>query len=230
MRVLCFDNFSAYVKIKKDWYAVIENISFSLEEGEFAVIVGESGCGKTTLLKSAMGFIENSSGQVLINGKDIYKTDVSKLNIGYVSQEYGLYPTMTVYENIAYPLKTMRCPLDEIDRRVKSFADKLCMRPFLTRKPKQLSGGQQQRVAVARALVKNPRIVFFDEPFSNLDIPTRVEMDKMLKDIHKESNTTFLFVTHNREEALTLADTIIIMEEGKIKHIAKPMELRGEWL
>lgn len=229
MEVLRFENFTAYVKVKKDWYAVIEDISFSLDEGELAVVVGESGCGKTTLLRSAMGFMKNTSGQVLINGKDVYSTNIAKCNIGYVSQEYGLYPSMTVYENIAYPLKTVHTPLDEVDIRVKSIAEKLGMGLFLTRKPKQLSGGQNQRVAVARALVKNPNIVLFDEPFSNLDEPTRAEMDDMIKEYHKNSNTAFLFVTHNQKEAFTLADKIIVMNDGKIRSINKPSELHEPW-
>lgn len=227
MEIIKLDKFSAYFKIKKDLYRVLDEISLDVEEGEFLVIVGPSGCGKTTLLRSILGFTKMTTGTLLLNGKDVNKIDISKQNVGYVSQEYGLYPSMTVYENIAYPLKAMHCSPSEIDSRVKEIAKKLKLLPFLTRKPKQLSGGQHQRVAIARALIKEPRLVLFDEPFSNLEPPMRLELNQLVKELHNEQRTTFLFVTHDLTEAFLLADRIAVMSNEKIEQVATPKELEN---
>lgn len=219
MDILLFDNFTAYVMVKKEAYVALENISLSLPAGEFISVVGPSGCGKTTFLRSVLGLMKYTDGKVYLNGKDVKTIEMGKQNVSYVSQEYGVYPSMTVYENIAYPLRNSRCPFEEMDRRVKEMAKRLELSLFLTRKPKQLSGGQNQRVALGRALIKNPQLALFDEPFSNLDTPLRLELGGYLRALQKELNTTVLFVTHRLEEAYELSDRIVKLENGKVKDI-----------
>lgn len=220
MDILRFEQYSVYFKVKKDYCIALDQVDLSIEKGEFVAVTGPSGCGKTTLLRSAMGLTNTlTSGDVFLHGRPVGEVDISQENIGYLSQEYSLYPSMTIYENIAYPLTVMGVDRDETDRRVKEMADILGLTPLLTRKPRQLSGGQQQRVALGRLLIKNPKLALFDEPFSNVSPDTRRELGQLVRTLHERLGNTVLFVTHDVEEARTLADRVITMEQGEIQSV-----------
>lgn len=228
MELLRFKDYTVYYKLKKDEYLIALNkLNFSVESGEFLAVVGPSGCGKTTLIKSILGTNKLVEGDVYLNGKNLDDVNVGKENIAYVAQDYNLYPSMTVYENIAYPLKLMHTDMTELDKRVKEIAAKLGLSYLLTRKPKQLSGGQHQRVSIARALIKNPRLILFDEPFANLEPEMRIQLLEIIKGIHTEYKTTIIFVTHNLQEALYLADRILVMNKGKIERIGTKEEIEA---
>lgn len=218
-------DFSAYYKEKKDYVVAIDHISLAVDTGDFFCVLGPSGCGKTTLIRCLLGMQELTDGKYLIDGQDAEYIPVQKKNFGYVSQEYSLYTSMTIYENIAFPLRRMKAPYDEIDKRVKEVAKELDLTYFLSRKPGELSGGQQQKVAIARAIVKNPIVYFFDEPFSNLDPAKRSEMRLLVKDIHARMHTTFVFVTHDRDEALFLGTKIALMNNGEIVQVGTKDEI-----
>lgn len=226
MDLLQFIDFSVFYKLKKKEYVVaIDNISLNVKKGEFLVIVGPSGCGKTTLLKSVLGMPKLTDGKILLNGVDIDDTKKQNQNFAFVSQEYSLYPQMTVYDNIAFPLRLMYTNGSEIDRRVKDIAQQLEIDWLLSRKPKQISGGQHQRVAIARALIKNPQIVLFDEPFSSLDAELRLTLCQLVKKIHSEQQPTILYVTHDLGEAFLLADRVVVMNKGEIEQVGTPKEI-----
>lgn len=226
MSLIQLKNFSVFYKLKKKEYAVaLDKVNLTVSDGEFLVIVGPSGCGKTTLIKSVLGLCKLTDGELLIDGVPQNKTKQKDKSISYVSQEYSLYPQMTVYENIAFPLRMMHAPQKEVDIRVRAIAEKLQVGMLLTRKPKQLSGGQHQRVAIARALVKNPRLVLFDEPFSNLDPELRLEMRQMVSKLHSEQRATYIFVTHDLSEAMMLGENIVVMHRGEIVEEGTPQEL-----
>ncbi len=222
-----FKNFSAFYKNKKDFITALDNISFSVLRGELVSVVGESGSGKTTLLKSCLGLAPYFEGDIVIEGQAVESIDFKNANFAYVSQEIALYPNLTVYENIAFPLRVMRTPPREVDERVKKMANEMNISLLLTRKPRQLSGGQQQRVALARALIKNPDIIYFDEPFSGLEPALRSEMQLLIKTIHEKYKATVLFVTHNLDEAFNLSDRIAVIEEGRLTEIGTPEELEN---
>lgn len=219
MDIIAFEDFSFFYKNKKDYIPALEHITFSVQAGELFVILGPSGCGKTTLLKSIMGFCDYITGALYIDGVAIDDFRLKNSNIGYVRQEADLYPHMTVYENIAFPLRNIHTPQEEVDRRVEQMAQMLDIAWLLTRKPKQLSGGQQQRVAIARALIKNPQLLLLDEPFSNIDPALRAELRQLVKEIHQKLHTTMLFVTHDYQDAYALAQRILILDEGKVSAI-----------
>ena len=226
MSVLQFKNFSAYYKVDKTTLGVaVDNINLEVQNGEFLVIVGPSGCGKTTLIRSILSGVSLTEGEILLEGVDIETIKKKNRNLAYISQECNLFPKMTVFDNIAFPLRVMNTPHEEVQRRVKEIAEKTEIYELLTRKPAQLSGGQIQRVEIARALVKNPRIVLFDEPFANLDVKLIASMRTLVKDMHREYNSTFLFVTHDLTEAIMLADKILVMNEGEIVEIGTPQEI-----
>lgn len=222
--IQCKD-FSAFYVNKKEQVTALDQITFSVKRGELFVVVGESGCGKTTLLKSILRMIDYVDGEMLVDGISIDDLDIKTCNFAFVDQDVTLYPNKTVYENIAFPLQMSRTPYEEIDRRVKEIADVMGIRWLLTRKPKQLSGGQHQRVGLARALIKNPDLLLLDEPFSNLDPKTRWEMRLFLHQLHKKYRTTVLFVTHDLTEAFALADRMMVLQNGKIQVIGTPEEL-----
>lgn len=224
--VIEFKNFSAYYKQKKEYVVALDEVSFTVDEGEFLVLVGPSGCGKTTVLKSILGACEHTTGEVHLDGKPVLHTPKGEGQVAYVSQEYSLYPTMTVYENIAFPLRMMHTPYEETDQRVRKTAELLELDWLLSRKPRQLSEGQHQRVAIARALIKNPRLLLMDEPFANLHPELREKMQKLMKKIHGEQRTTVIFVTHDMKEALEVADRIVVMDRGEIEQISTPREIR----
>lgn len=227
MHVLEFKDFSALYRVDKKQFGIaVDNINLSVDSGEFLVIVGPSGSGKTTLLKSVLGSIDFIEGDILLDGTNINNIRKADRNLAYICQDYNLFPQMTVYENIAFPLRVMKTPQAEVDKRVKAIAQTLGVIDLLTRKPRYLSGGQIQRVEIARALVKNPRIVLFDEPFANLDPLIRTDMRLLVKKIHQEQRPTFLFITHDLTEALMLADRIVVMNDGEIVEVGTPNEIK----
>ena len=226
MQYIQFDDFSAYYKQKKVYAAALDHLSFKIDKGEFFVVVGASGSGKSTLLKCILGLNRDIEGDLYIDGVSIDDLNAKDGNMAYVTQEIALYPHLTVYENIAFPLRLMHTPQDEVDRRVKEIAELVRVKWLLTRKPRQLSGGQQQRVAIARALIKNPQLLLFDEPFSNVDPSLRLELRQLVKQIHHRFGATTVFVTHDLTEAFFLADRIAVLEEGNVVQIGTPEQLR----
>ncbi len=204
-------------KKEKTATAVLYDVDLDIPDGKFTVVVGPSGCGKTTLLKTLAGVIPADDGKIYFNGADVTDALPKDRNVSLVTQEYALYPHLTVFDNVAYPLKLEKVPAEELRRRVNDALGLLDISLLSSRKPAKLSGGQRQRVAIARALVKEPDVVFMDEPLSNLDAATRKELAVKLKNISATTRATFVYVTHNDEEARFLADYIVKMENGSIK-------------
>ncbi len=207
-------------------FEALHNINVHVREGEFFTFLGPSGCGKTTTLRTITGFIEPVSGTVKMSGQDITHVPIEKRNIGIVFQSYALFPTMTVYDNIAFGLKIKKESKSAIDRKVREIASKVDLSDEQLKKAvSQLSGGQQQRVAIARALVTEPAIICMDEPLSNLDAKLRVQLRNELKKMQKEFGITTIYVTHDQEEALTLSDRIAVFNKGYIEQIGTPNEV-----
>ena len=204
---------------------VVKGINLSIGDGEFLCLLGPSGCGKTTLLRMIAGLTETDEGQIIINGKDMTDLPPDKRSNGMVFQNYALFPHMTVEQNIAYGLKRHRVPKDETKRRVQFGLELVRLEGLGKRYPRELSGGQQQRVALARALVMNPDLLLLDEPLSNLDAKLLKEMRLEIRNIQKKLNVTTIFVTHDQEEALTMADTIAIMNGGVVEQLGSPLEM-----
>ena len=204
---------------------VIQDLSVDINDGELIVIVGPSGCGKSTLLRMIAGLEEVNSGDIIINNKNVNNLEPMERNIAMVFQNYALYPHMTVFENMSYGLKIQMTPKDEINSRVKEAAEILELSELLERKPNQLSGGQRQRVAMGRAIVRKPDVFLFDEPLSNLDAKLRVQMRLEIKKLQRKLNVTSLYVTHDQVEAMTLADKMIVMNEGNVEHIGTPLDV-----
>ena len=214
------------IVVKFGDFTALHNINVHVKEGEFFTFLGPSGCGKTTTLRTLTGFIEPVEGSVLANGKDITHVPIEERNIGIVFQSYALFPTMTVYDNIAFGLKVKKMKKPEIDKKVRSIAQKVDLTDEqLMKAVSQLSGGQQQRVAIARALVTDPAIICMDEPLSNLDAKLRVQLRNELKKMQKEFGITTIYVTHDQEEALTLSDRIAVFNKGCIEQIGTPNEI-----
>lgn len=226
MQYIQLDAFSAYYKQKKVYAAALDHLSLTINKGEFFVVVGASGSGKSTLLKCILGLNRDIEGDLYIDGVSIDELNTKDGNMAYVTQEIALYPHLTIYENIAFPLRLMHTPQDEVDRRVKEIAELTQIKWLLTRKPRQLSGGQQQRVAIARALVKNPQLLLFDEPFSNIDPSLRLELRQLVQNIHRRLGATTVFVTHDLTEAFFLADRIAVLEDGNAVQIGTPEQLQ----
>ena len=204
----------------------LHNINVDVKEGEFFTFLGPSGCGKTTTLRTITGFIEPVSGTVSVNDKDITRVPIEKRNIGIVFQSYALFPSMTVYDNIAFGLKIQKLSKTEIDQKVRDIARKVDLSDEQLKKAvSQLSGGQQQRVAIARALVTGPSIICMDEPLSNLDAKLRVQLRNELKKMQRDFGITTIYVTHDQEEALTLSDRIAVFNKGYIEQIGTPNEI-----
>ena len=227
MNIIEFENFSCYYKRKKekDYLVALDNINFSIKRGELICIVGPSGCGKTTFLKSILGLTKLVKGNIFINGVDISETNVKDLNASYVWQEFVLFSNLTIYGNLAFPLRNMKTPQKQIDQRVKEIAEQFGISNLLTRKPNQLSGGQIQKVCIAKALIKNPEFILFDEPFANIDPSFRKGLLMLIDDIHQQYDTTMIFVTHDLNEAFTIADRVVVMEDGEIKEYGTQDEL-----
>ena len=212
--------------VKFGEFEALHNINVHVREGEFFTFLGPSGCGKTTTLRTITGFIEPVSGTVKMSGQDITHVPIEKRNIGIVFQSYALFPTMTVYDNIAFGLKIKKESKSAIDRKVREIASKVDLSDEQLKKAvSQLSGGQQQRVAIARALVTEPAIICMDEPLSNLDAKLRVQLRNELKKMQKEFGITTIYVTHDQEEALTLSDRIAVFNKGYIEQIGTPNEV-----
>ena len=201
---------------------ILKNINLEIKDGEFIVLVGASGCGKSTLLRMVAGLEKQSEGDIYIDGTLMNNVHPKDRNIAMVFQSYALYPHLNVYENIALSLKVRKIPKCEIDRRVKRAAEILKLDEYLKRKPKELSGGQRQRVALARAIVREPKVFLMDEPLSNLDAKLRSEMRGEIKKLHKKLKTTFIYVTHDQTEALTMGDRIVILNDGVIQQLDTP--------
>ncbi|BCL62014.1 sugar ABC transporter ATP-binding protein [Desulfomarina profundi] len=204
---------------------VIHRVNGVFEDGQFIVIVGPSGCGKSTVLRMIAGLEEVSEGTVMIGDRVVNEVEPKDREIAMVFQNYALYPHMTVFNNMAYGLKLQKLGKDEIKKRVDEAARLLQLSDFLKRKPRQLSGGQRQRVAMGRALVRKPAVFLFDEPLSNLDAKLRHQMRVELKKLHKRLGTTMIYVTHDQVEAMTLADRIVVMNDGNIEQIGTPDEI-----
>ena len=204
---------------------IIKGIDLTIKAKEFVVFVGPSGCGKSTLLRMIAGLEHISAGDLEIGGKRMNDVDPSKRGIAMVFQSYALYPHMTVRENMGFALRFAGIAKDQIAKQVGDAARILALEPLLDRLPKELSGGQRQRVAIGRAIVRNPDVFLFDEPLSNLDAELRVHMRIEIARLHKELQTTMIYVTHDQVEAMTLADTIVVLRDGRIEQVGKPLEL-----
>lgn len=208
-----------------DKNVVIDGIDLEIKDKEFIVLVGASGCGKSTILRMIAGLEDISGGEILIGDKKVNNIPPKDRDIAFVFQSYALYPHMTVRENIAFGLKMRKVPKDEIEKKVQEAAKTLDLTDYLDRKPKQLSGGQRQRVALGRAIVRNPKVFLMDEPLSNLDAKLRVQMRSEIKKLHEKLQTTFIYVTHDQTEALTMGDRIVVLNKGKIQQVDSPDEI-----
>jgi len=203
----------------------VDGFNLNIEEKEFIAFVGPSGCGKSTTLRMMAGFEEITGGELYIDGKKVNEMAPKDRGIAMVFQNYALYPHMTVEKNIGYGLKNMKVPADEIQKKVDWAIRILGLEEYRTRKPKNLSGGQRQRVALGRAIVKNQKVFLMDEPLSNLDAKLRVSMRTEISKLHRELGATTIYVTHDQVEAMTMADRIVIMKDGIVQQVGKPMEL-----
>jgi multiple sugar transport system ATP-binding protein len=208
---------------KDQW--VIRGLALTIQDGEFCVLLGPSGCGKSTILRMIAGLEEITEGEILIDGKTVNKVASKDRDIAMVFQNYALYPHKTVYQNIEYPLKLRKVSKAERRQKVQEAAETLEISHLLDRYPRQLSGGQRQRVAVGRALVRQPKLYLFDEPLSNLDASLRQSMRKELKLLQKNLGITFLYVTHDQVEAMTMADKIVLLREGAVAQVDSPEDL-----
>ncbi|NVK35075.1 MAG: sn-glycerol-3-phosphate ABC transporter ATP-binding protein UgpC [Rhodobacteraceae bacterium] len=204
---------------------VMHGVNVDIEDGEFVVLVGPSGCGKSTLLRMLAGLEEISEGTVSIGDKVVNDILPKERDIAMVFQSYALYPHKTVYDNIAFPLKMAKRPAAEIEQKVTNAAEILDLTKYLKRYPKELSGGQRQRVAMGRAIVRDPQVFLFDEPLSNLDAKLRVTMRVEIKELHQRLGTTIVYVTHDQIEAMTMADKIVVMRDGRVEQIGSPLDL-----
>ena len=211
-----------------DGETVLDNINLNIYDNEFLTLLGPSGCGKTTTLRIIAGFETPDSGDVLFLGKDIRELPPHKRNVNTVFQRYALFPHLNVYENIAFPLREKKVPRDEIDEKVHEMLSLVALKGFDKRSVTSLSGGQQQRVAIARALISKPKVLLLDEPLAALDLKLRKDMQQELKNIQKATGITFIFVTHDQEEALSMSDTVVVMSEGKIQQIGTPIDIYNE--
>lgn len=204
---------------------VINNVNLEIKDKEFVVLVGASGCGKSTLLRMIAGLEDISDGEIYIGDKKVNNVPPKDRDIAFVFQSYALYPHMTVRENIAFGLKMRKADKKTIDEKVAQAAEILNLGEYLDRKPKQLSGGQRQRVALGRAIVRNPKVFLMDEPLSNLDAKLRVQMRSEIKKLHEKLQTTFIYVTHDQTEALTMGDRIVVLNNGDIQQVDTPNEI-----
>ena len=215
-----------HVDIKYGDFTAIKDLNLTIGAGEFFTFLGPSGCGKTTTLRALVGFNIPASGQILVDGKDITRESVEKRQIGMVFQSYALFPTMTVYENIAFGLKVRKLPKDEINSQVNQVAEKIRISSEqLKRNVAELSGGQQQRIALARAIVQEPKILCLDEPLSNLDAKLRISLRSELKRLQRDLKITTLYVTHDQDEAMNLSDRIAVFNNGYIEQVGTPYDI-----
>ena len=211
-----------------DGTKVLDSINLSIEDGKFLTLLGPSGCGKTTTLRIMAGFLTPTGGSVFFDGKPINDIPAYKRQINTVFQQYALFPHLDVYDNIAFGLRVSKLPEDEIDRRVTGMLKSVSLTGFEDRDVTSLSGGQQQRVAIARALVNHPKVLLLDEPLGALDLRLRKDMQNELKKIQQDIGITFIYVTHDQEEALTMSDTVVVMDGGKIQQVGTPEDIYNE--
>jgi multiple sugar transport system ATP-binding protein len=213
--------------LSKRWGSVVgvKSMDLHIADGEFLVLLGPSGCGKTTTMRMIAGLEDASDGDIVIGGRRVNDLEPKDRDIAMVFQSYGLYPTMTVYENIRFPLKVRKIPSAEHHERVMRAAGVVELGDLLDRKPAALSGGQRQRVALARAIVRKPRVFLMDEPLSNLDAKLRVSTRAQIKNLHHELKTTTIYVTHDQIEAMTLADRVVVMSKGEVQQVGTPLEI-----
>jgi multiple sugar transport system ATP-binding protein len=204
---------------------VIHGVDLSVQQGEFCVFVGPSGCGKSTLLRMIAGLEDITAGEIGIGGQRVNEVEAVDRGVAMVFQNYALYPHMTVAENMGFALRMARMPREEIRRRVLRAAGILQIEPLLSRKPRDLSGGQRQRVAIGRAIVREPKVFLFDEPLSNLDAALRVQMRIEIAKLHSQLRATMIYVTHDQTEAMTLADRIVILNNGRVEQAGSPLDL-----
>ncbi len=212
------------IEVGKTWgtTVAVQPLSLDIAEGEFLVLLGPSGCGKTTTMRMVAGLEDPSTGEIRIGGRRVNELEPKDRDVAMVFQSYGLYPNMTVQENIAFPLKIRGLPASEVGPAVQQAAARVELLDYLHRKPKELSGGQRQRVALARAIVRRPAVFLMDEPLSNLDAQLRVSMRAHLKHLHHELRVTTIYVTHDQIEAMTLADRVVVMSKAQIQQVATP--------
>ena len=217
----------AFAEVKKSFgtFPVIKGVNIDIEDGEFVILVGPSGCGKSTLLRMLAGLENISGGEIRIGGRTVNNLPPKERDIAMVFQNYALYPHMTVARNMAFSLRLSSAPQAEIDERVNYAAGILGLTNLLDRYPRQLSGGQRQRVAMGRAIVRDPQVFLFDEPLSNLDAKLRVAMRAEIKELHHRLKTTTVYVTHDQIEAMTMADKIVVMHDGRVEQIGSPLTL-----
>jgi multiple sugar transport system ATP-binding protein len=206
----------------------VDNLDITIESGTLVALLGPSGCGKSTTLFMIAGLVKPTSGKIFFGEDDVTKLAPEKRGIGLVFQNYALYPHMTVFKNILFPLENMDVPRDEAFERVKEMANLVGIGELLDRKPSQLSGGQQQRVAIARALVKKPRVLLLDEPLSNLDARLRLQMREEIKRIQRETGITTIFVTHDQEEAMSISDKMVVLDFGKEQQYDAPQDMYNQ--
>ena len=216
---------TTHLKVTAEGIVAVDDFNLEIKDREFIVLVGPSGCGKSTTLRMVAGLEEISGGELLIDGKLVNDVAPKDRDIAMVFQSYALYPHMTVRENMAFPLKLKKVPQAEIDKKVNEAAEILGITEYLERKPKALSGGQRQRVAIGRAIVREPKVLLMDEPLSNLDAKLRNQMRAEIIKLRQRINTTFLYVTHDQTEAMTLGDRIVIMKDGEVQQIGTPQEV-----
>lgn len=213
------------LEITDEGVVAVQQFNLDITDKEFVVLVGPSGCGKSTTLRMVAGLEEITDGELFIDGKLVNDVDPKDRDIAMVFQNYALYPHMSVYENMAFSLKLRKIPKDEIDRKVREAAKILDITQYLDRKPKALSGGQRQRVAIGRAIVRTPKVMLMDEPLSNLDAKLRNEMRAELIKLRNRTDATFIYVTHDQTEAMTLGDRIVVMQNGCVRQIGTPLEV-----
>ena len=211
-----------------DGEPVLQNVNLDIYDNEFITLLGPSGCGKTTMLRLIGGFETPDEGEVLFLGKKINDVPPYKRNVNTVFQKYALFPHLNVFENVAFGLRIAKVPQKEIEQRVTEMLEIVSLRGFEKRKPSQLSGGQQQRVAIARALVNRPEVLLLDEPLGALDLRLRKDMQNELKRIQQQLGITFIYVTHDQEEALAMSDTVVVMDKGRIQQIGTPEDIYNE--
>ncbi len=213
------------LQITDEGVVAVQDFNIDIKDKEFIVLVGPSGCGKSTTLRMIAGLEDISDGELYIDDKLCNDVEPKDRDIAMVFQSYALYPHLSVYDNIAFPLKIKKLPKDEIDKKVREAAETLDITQYLDRKPKNLSGGQRQRVAIGRAIVRNPKVLLMDEPLSNLDAKLRNQMRAEIIKLRKKIDTTFIYVTHDQVEAMTLGDRIVVMKDGFVQQIGTPQEV-----
>ena len=216
------------IVVEFDGDRVLDNVNLSIKDKEFVTLLGPSGCGKTTTLRIVAGFLEPDSGEVVFDGEKINGVPPYKRHVNTIFQRYALFPHLNVYDNVAFGLKVKKLPKAEIKQRVEETLKLVNLAGFENRSVTKLSGGQQQRVAIARALINRPRVLLLDEPLAALDLKLRKDMQNELKNIQKQLGITFIFVTHDQEEALSMSDTIVVMDNGKIQQIGSPTDIYNE--